>query len=285
MRILPLASDSLGVRSLATFVEFSDGSSLLIDGGVRLGPKRYGLAPTLLETRVLSRYERLITDCMKRADRIVISHYHYDHYFPDSMEYSGKTILAKDPIREVNRSQQIRGTLFHELWRDQATIEIADGREFTFDDIMITFSDPVPHGEDDSRLGTVLMTRIDDQTTGETLLHTSDIQGPVSTRTADSIESADPTHLILDGAPTYLQEWHDPLILGKVEENLTGILDAVNGTIIMDHHHLRDSEWRSFFRDAYARDRTMNFAEFQGGKPVMLESMRREIWRNEHGKG
>lgn len=42
MRVIPLASESLGVRSLATFVE-AGGLRILIDPGVALGPKRYGL--------------------------------------------------------------------------------------------------------------------------------------------------------------------------------------------------------------------------------------------------
>lgn len=284
MRIIPLASDSLGVRSLATFVEFGDGSSLLIDGGVRLGPIRYGLPPTELEIRTLARYESLIVGCLKRADRVVISHYHYDHYLPDSMDYSGKTLYVKDPVTGVNRSQRTRAKLFHELQKDDARLEIADGRDFTTDDVAVSFSKPVPHGEEDSPLGTVIMTTVKDFITGETLLHTSDVQGPVSARTVELIVDTDPTHLILDGAPTYLQEWHDPLLIGKVERNLNKILDAVGGTIIMDHHHLRDRDWRSYFVGAYARERIRNFAEYQGTRSCMLESLRKDIWRSEHGK-
>ena len=48
MKILPLAADSLGTRSMATFVETGD-VNILIDPAVSLGPKRYSLPPHPLE--------------------------------------------------------------------------------------------------------------------------------------------------------------------------------------------------------------------------------------------
>ena len=47
-RIAPLAFDSFGVRSMATFVE-TDDLKVLIDPGVALAPVRYGLEPHPLE--------------------------------------------------------------------------------------------------------------------------------------------------------------------------------------------------------------------------------------------
>ena len=48
MRIVPLAADSLGARSMATFVETRD-VSVLVDPSVRLAPVRYDLPPHPLE--------------------------------------------------------------------------------------------------------------------------------------------------------------------------------------------------------------------------------------------
>jgi hypothetical protein len=45
MRVMPLAADSLGVRSMATYVEAGD-LRLLLDPGASLSPHRYGLPPT-----------------------------------------------------------------------------------------------------------------------------------------------------------------------------------------------------------------------------------------------
>jgi len=285
MNIVPLASDSMGVRSLSLFVEQEEGTSILIDGGVRLGPRRFGLPPTELEKRALDRYTLLMEEGIRRADIVVISHYHYDHYIPDSTLYEGKILYVKDPENLINPSQRTRGTLFCDMQEDVAEVIPADGREFRHDDILLRFSQPVPHGEDDSNLGFVIMTGIRDEIKSEMLLHTSDVQGPVSMRTCEKIIEIAPDILVMDGAPTYLREWKDPFILERVEENLLSILDSLKGTIIMDHHNLRDSEWSHFFRKAFRTGRIMNFSEFQHIIPLMLESRRKEIWRAEHGKG
>ena len=42
MKIIPIASDSLGVRSMATYIETKD-CKILIDPSAALSPKRYGL--------------------------------------------------------------------------------------------------------------------------------------------------------------------------------------------------------------------------------------------------
>ena len=52
MKIIPIASDSLGVRSMATYVETKD-CKILIDPSAALGPKRYGLPPHNKELEAL----------------------------------------------------------------------------------------------------------------------------------------------------------------------------------------------------------------------------------------
>ena len=60
MKITPLAADSMGTRSMATFVETGD-CRILIDPGAELGPMRYGLAPHPLELYCLDKHlERFI---------------------------------------------------------------------------------------------------------------------------------------------------------------------------------------------------------------------------------
>ena len=54
MNVKPLASESLGVRSMATYVETKD-CKILIDPSAALGPKRYGLSPHQKERIVLSK--------------------------------------------------------------------------------------------------------------------------------------------------------------------------------------------------------------------------------------
>jgi predicted metallo-beta-lactamase superfamily hydrolase len=71
MRVIPLASESLGVRSLATFVKAS-GIKILIDPGVALGPKRYGLPPAEMELKTLQQMRKKLQGYARKAD--IITH-------------------------------------------------------------------------------------------------------------------------------------------------------------------------------------------------------------------
>jgi predicted metallo-beta-lactamase superfamily hydrolase len=48
MKIVPIAFDSLGVRSMATYVETND-VKIVIDPGVSVSPDRYSLPPHRME--------------------------------------------------------------------------------------------------------------------------------------------------------------------------------------------------------------------------------------------
>src|SRR5256885_8843455 len=48
VRVIPLAAESLGVRSMATYVEVGD-LGILIDPGATLAPTRWGLPPAEAE--------------------------------------------------------------------------------------------------------------------------------------------------------------------------------------------------------------------------------------------
>ena len=59
IRVVPLAAESFGVRSMCTYVETSD-IKVLLDGGVSLCPIRYGLPPHPQEFRAIIE-ARLVT--------------------------------------------------------------------------------------------------------------------------------------------------------------------------------------------------------------------------------
>jgi predicted metallo-beta-lactamase superfamily hydrolase len=61
MKIIPIASDSLGVRSMATYVETKD-CKILIDPSAALGPKRYGLPPSIIEIEALKKIKKKINE-------------------------------------------------------------------------------------------------------------------------------------------------------------------------------------------------------------------------------
>src|SRR6266545_4108424 len=112
MKIIPLAADSLGVRSMATYVE-AGATGLLIDPGATLAAARYGLPPSQEEWDALKRANDRISAYAARARYVFISHYHDDHFRSDPASYAGRVVLAKDPRRMVSGAQARRANA---LW-------------------------------------------------------------------------------------------------------------------------------------------------------------------------
>jgi hypothetical protein len=201
MRILPLAFDSMGVRSAATWVETD--LRIVIDPGLSFAPLRYGLPPTNRELKRIEELTRKIWEYALAADILTISHYHYDHYFPEADFYKGKILLIKDPKKKINRSQKGRGKEFLKWVKDSPQlIEFADGRNFKFRQTEIDFSPPLYHGGDGSRLGYVIACSV--KFRGEKLIFASDVQGLQVDMTTDWIVQQNPDVLILSGFPTLL---------------------------------------------------------------------------------
>ncbi|WP_297467228.1 MBL fold metallo-hydrolase [Thermococcus sp.] len=291
MRVIPIASESLGVRSLATFVEAS-GLKILIDSGVALGPKRYGLPPARIELETLQKMRKKLQGYAKRADVVIISHYHYDHHTPffeglyeSSSEafakeiYGGKLLFIKHPKENINFSQRKRAWAFLKNAEPIAKkIEFADGKTFDLGGVRLEFSPAVPHGREGSKLGFVVMTLIDDGS--QRIIHASDIQ-LLNRKAVEWIIEKNPDVLITGGPPTYLGKraegsWETGI------KNLNEIIHETNAEIILDHHIVRDRRYLEFFDELEGRPKT--FARFLKVEDRPLEAYRRELHRLEKGE-
>ncbi len=283
----PLAFDSFSVRSMATLVK-ADNLKIIIDPGIALGPLRYGLEPSEQEEEAFDYGRKKIINELKDSDVVVISHYHFDHHpFYEDKEfntaaYKDKIILTKDDRENINLSQKKRASVFKKIALPLAKrIELADNRVFNFGNIQIKISKPVFHGKEKSRLGFVLMTKI---VKGDnSLMHCSDVQGPIVKETADIIINEQPKNLIIGGPPTYLLgykfSWKN---LKDAEQNVFRIIENTNvKTMIIDHHLLRDLHYRKRF-PVYERARELGCniktaAEYLGRKNLQLEARRKEL--------
>ncbi|WP_017981112.1 MBL fold metallo-hydrolase [Methanocaldococcus villosus] len=280
MKIIPIASESLGVRSMATYVDTRD-VKVLIDPGVALAPDRYGLKPNKIEFKALDKIREKINNFAKKADVIVISHYHYDHYTPffddiylASKDYANeiyrdKILLIKHPEEYINKSQKERAKKFLERVKDLAKkIEFADNRMFDFNKTIIKFSPPFPHGKDD-KLGYVIMTTVKED---QTFLHTSDIQGILFDEIKDYIIKEKPDIIFIGGPPTYLIHRYGKKNLEKAVANIKEVKDKTGAEIIMDHHLLRDKNFRKKINIDFK-----TVAEFLGKENLLLEAYRKDI--------
>jgi len=280
-----LASDSLGVRSMATNIVTKE-CNILIDPSVALSPKRKRLPPSNKENTLMKTYIQHIKETATYADIIVISHYHYDHVSFDPSLYQNKMVYAKDITHHINASQKERGESLQHLVSDDCTLYFCDDTSHHFGKTKITFSPPVPHGPSNSRLGYVVMVTIDDGR--KRVLFSSDVQGPVDSKATAFIIDQNPDLLILDGPPTYLLGWRfGKKNLDKAAENLNDIIRKTNADIIMDHHPCRDLNYKQKFptpfeiyRETHGSD-IMTFADYMGKENLFCEALRKTIREQE----
>ena len=126
------------------------------------------------------------------------------------------------------------------------------------------------------------MTTVDDGTFR--VLHTSDVQGPVSTKTKEYIIDKKPNVLILDGPPTmFLGYRFSKKNLDRASDNLVEILNTLDCEVILDHHITRDVRYKRQFPEPYrvGGSRIKTFAEYLGKKNNTLEARRKELWEGE----
>jgi uncharacterized protein len=152
LKILPLAFESLGVSSMATFIETDQ--KILIDPGTSLGPKRFGFPPWKTEFEALYETRANIQKHAAIADIVTISHYHHDHFTPFSLGryldssplyaeeiYSNKRLFIKHPTSEINKSQQKRAKEFLDNLKRIKNIEVSysDGQSYEVGDTFLNF--------------------------------------------------------------------------------------------------------------------------------------------------
>jgi hypothetical protein len=106
----PIWFDSLGAKSSCTLVRTPD-VAILIDPGCAVMQPSYPL-PEEEKLSLLEEAFHSIARAAAEADRIVITHYHYDHFLTIPEIYAEKPVWLKDPNRWINRSQWARAREF-----------------------------------------------------------------------------------------------------------------------------------------------------------------------------
>lgn len=277
MNVIPLGAESLGVRSMATYVEVA-GRGILIDPGSTLAPARFGLPPADEEWEALRRVNDRISAYAARAELIFVSHYHEDHFRSDPASYVGRRVLVKDPRRMIQGLQARRAA---ELWRTLqpcARVAVADDVHERTVDLELEVSPPLPHGLEGTPLGYVLALTITDPAERQRFVFASDVQGPLSPVAAAYIVRQRPTLLYLAGPPSYVEREVGPAVIERAIVHLLRILDTTDCRVILDHHALRDVRWRERFARLWETGRVTTAAGHLGLEDTALESRRAELW-------
>lgn len=297
LQVTPIGFESYGVRSMCTFVQTPD-VRILIDAGVALGP-RFGKLPHPREYQALYQCRAKIREYAGKADVIVVSHYHNDHHTPHYTEtvwlgssaeeseqiYRDKIVLVKDIRNSINFSQRRRGWMFQRfIKRVGGKCEVADGKRFEYGATKVKMSQPVPHGDEQSELGWVIMTTIESDQ--HKFLHSSDVQGPMARQTSRIIQKENPDLLILGGPPVYLEGVRvDQAAIRSGLENAARIAGKVPA-VIFEHHLLRAEDWRDraklVYEVASRAGNTISTASEYAGEPTrILEAIRPHLYEQE----
>ena len=278
MKVIPIASDSMGARSMATFIKTD--LKIVIDPSVALAPCRYGLPPHRVELKRKEELWNEIKKFVEKSDVVIITHYHYDHYNPDEVDIlNDKIVLLKNPKEMINKSQMNRAKKFLEKLKNiNVEIDFCDGKKYEFSNTSIVFSKPVFHGVN-NKLGYVLEVLIND------FIFSSDIEGPIHSDQLDFMIESSAEIIYIDGPMTYMLGYkYSMKSFEKSIENLKKLIEKSNvKKLILDHHLLRDKNWREKMKDIFNKAKeigveVLNAAEFKGVKEELLEANRKNLY-------
>ncbi len=279
MKIDIIGTESLGVRGLSVVVKLNN-RKIFIDPGIALGYLRKGLSPHPVQVGVGKIIKERIINELKDTTDIVFSHFHGDHIpFLEANLYQ----LSIDEMKVIKNDCNI--------WMDlQSELSIKMGKrrndlisEFKNNIIdfkenknsFFTFSNPVPHGENDTRFGTVTMTKIIQEEF--VFVHASDIQF-LSVETIEKIIEYKPNLVLASGPPIYLESFEK----NKLDSALKNIIKLSNevDTLIIDHHFLRNEEGVEYLKklSKESKNEIICAADYMKMNRHLLEAKRTELY-------
>ncbi len=281
MDIEILGTESLGVRGLSCFVRAGN-QRILIDPGIALGYIRHGLLPHPFQVAVDERIQKKIVQRWSDATDIVISHFHGDHVplaDANPYQFNIRKVTGLNPhVRIWTRSLSHLSMVQKRRAESLSTVLRTDllPAEGTTQGIM-TFSGQVCHGEKSSHLGTVIMTRIEED---GVFVHASDIQ-LLNDEAISIILSWKPDIVFAAGPPLYLYHkvfkskmriaWHNARILSERV-----------GILILDHHLMRSYEGITWLKrlSVETGNKVICGADFMGKPRMLLEARRRDLYKD-----
>jgi len=253
---------------------------IIIDPGLALGYKRFGLLPHPFQVAVGEKVREKIIRELKDSTDVIISHFHGDHIplananpyqldakkVPDSFKKSRFWCKGGEGVSYIMRER--RRYLSYLLGY---SLPNSEGKT----DGILRFSGPLFHGEPHSRTGTVMMTRIEEE---KVFVHASDIQ-LLHSEAVNQVLNWHPHIVLVSGPPLYLQYMAKEK-RERAWDNAVRLSKGVN-VLILDHHLLRSQEGYDLLRKIESKtgNRVMCAAEFMGKRPLLLEAKRKLLYK------
>ena len=256
------------------------GRKIVIDPGLALGYRRYGLLPHPVQVAVGEQVRQEIVAALKDATDVVISHFHGDHIpLPHANPYQLKAQQAAPLCQRVQLWAKGPKGLSHNMVRRRESLCKVLGRDLPNAeeqrDGPMAFSQPVAHGERHSKRGMVMMTRIEDE--DGVFVHASDIQ--LLDGEAVSLILAWRPNIVLAGGPPLYLPWLSSRQRKRAWDNALGLAHRVD-TLILDHHLLRCKEGLSWLGrlSSETGHRVICGADFMECPRHLLEAQRRQLY-------
>ncbi|HFC49120.1 MAG TPA: hypothetical protein ENJ59_00120 [Thermofilum sp.] len=288
IRLYPLADESLGVRSMALYVETPD-VGIVFDPGVSLAPRRFGLPPHPSEFKAVKEARKTILGFVKRADIVTVSHFHLDHYTPNFVSwyewtnkeiheaiYTDKIVLVKNPKKDINYNQAKRAKAFLASVENLAEkIVIGEGANIKLGNTVIKGLGPLPHGSENTKLGYVVAFLVEYE--DEKIIFAPDVQGPISNSALNALLGVKPSLVVVGGPPVYLEAVK--LSREDVERGINNLRSLIaKSNVIVSHHLLRVADWKKYVgEDA----KILTYADVRGLEETLLEAFRKDLYEYE----
>ncbi|MBN1783117.1 hypothetical protein JW948_18420 [bacterium] len=286
MKITPLAAESMGTRSMATFVE-CEGGNLLIDPGAGLAANRFHLTPHPLEKWRLDKHMERIRLFFEKAKTIVITCFHSDHCYDETIgSYRGKMVFMQNPNSGLIAKRRRKAFhLIHSIQGLPRDIVFMNNRSFEIGNVMIHFAKPV-HNTARLEKEPVVPVIIKDKT--GTFFYSSNIEGHFDTTLLKWISRHQPDFLYIDGPPTFNRSGSEAASgLKPFFQNMELLFKP--GTVknvILDHHGTRDIHFRKKLESVYHLAERYGIliqtaAEYRGEELNLLEARRQQLYKDE----
>lgn len=279
MQVIPLAADSLGVRSMATLV-VAGGTRVLIDPGAALAATRHGAPPSPEERAALDAATERIIGALCLADAVVVTHYHEDHANLLPYVLSSSAILVKQPGSPGERRAAAE-LLPAPVRSRHAYTECLRSKE-RIRNVTLEFSPPFSHGKPGGCATTVAAVAV--TAPQGRFVFASDAQGLLEPEALAWVAAHRPDLVYVSGIPTYRvglaadnpdAAWNAGDVAASAEQ-LHRLLQATGCQVILDHHLVREPHYRRSHAALFAGGRVRTAAGFLGTPERLLEAQRHQ---------
>ena len=281
MHIEIIATESLGVRGLCCEIEIKK-HKILIDPGIALGYKRYGLLPHPFQVAVGAVIRKRIISALTNATDLVISHYHGDHIpLVDANPYQLRAEKATNLPKDIRiwakglagLSLNMRNRAYSLSVLLNKNLPNAEGKS----DGSIAFSKAIPHGQGNNSFGEVMMTKVADA--NQVFVHASDIQ-LLDREAVLQILDWHPDIVLASGPPLYLPQLSDGK--RKIAWENTLSLSRATDILILDHHMNRSEEGMVWLKNlSFETGKSVVCAaDFMKKPRLLLEAWRKQLYKD-----